>query len=226
MVGMAQERNKMCSESDLTGLKPLSENIGLLWAVVAATGNERLWFILWDRECFCIFIDELKVSPRSLQHQEILRNFSDTVSSRKEQNIWISSYGGGLCFSEKVSFHVEWKVREGTSGSFVRLGISKHPTCRIWAKFYYFISHVPVVLPWERSKIGVFNHACFPFSSFLTTEQSNLQFICWADFIRFWAKLNLLFKNKNADLKFSRKPISNNTNFQTQAAASGENPAV
>lgn len=39
MVGMEQETNKMCSESDLTGLKHPSGNIGPLWAVMAVTGS-------------------------------------------------------------------------------------------------------------------------------------------------------------------------------------------
>lgn len=118
----------------------------------------------------CLYICRwVKSVTKKLQHQEILRNCSDRLSFRKEQNIWISSYGEGLCFSEKSYFRVEWKVREGRSGSFVRFGISQHSTCRIWTKFYYQISHVTVVLPWGMCKITVLNHACFPFSSLPST---------------------------------------------------------
>lgn len=38
---MEQETNKMCSDSDLTGLKHPSGSLSPLWAVVAATGSGR-----------------------------------------------------------------------------------------------------------------------------------------------------------------------------------------
>lgn len=159
----------MCSERWFDRIKtPLRK----YRSTVGSCGSHRQWMALIYPlgQRMCLYIHRwVKSVTRKLQHQEILKNFSDTVSSRKEQNIWIPSCGEGLCFSGKVSFRVEWKVREGRSGSFVRLGISRHPTCRIWTKFYYHISHVPVVLPGGMSKMSVLNHACFPFSLFPTT---------------------------------------------------------
>lgn len=165
----------------------------------------------------------VKSVSRKLQHQKILRNCSDTVSARKEQKHMYSQPWWGICCSEKASFHVEWKVREGRSGSSVRLGISKHPSCSIWIKFYYWISHVSVVLSWGMSKISVFYHACFPFPSLPTTVIKAIH--TQGRFHLISGKTKPIIK-KNADLKFSRKPLSNNTTFQMWAATSGENPAV
>lgn len=42
-----------------------------------------------------------KCSIRQLQHKDIVRNRSDTVASRKGQNMWIPSYSEGYILMKK-----------------------------------------------------------------------------------------------------------------------------